>query len=77
MTSIIMDINVKVRRSEEDEMQIDTSGQDICAHPRSNAEQLEILRQALAKIRFGAIQLTVHEGKLVQMDVTEKRRFQN
>jgi len=56
-------------------MQIDTSGQDICAHPRSNAEQLEILRQALAKIRFGAIQLTVHEGKLVQMDVTEKHRF--
>ena len=77
MTSIIMDINVKVRRSEEDEMQIDTSGQDTCAQPRSNAEQLEILRQALAKIRFGAIQLTVHEGKLVQMDVTEKRRFQN
>jgi len=57
-------------------MQIDKSGQDTCGHPRSNAEQLEILRQALAKIRFGAIQLTVHEGKLVQMDVTEKRRFQ-
>jgi len=57
-------------------MQIDKSGQDTCTIPRSNAEQLEILRQALAKIRFGAIQLTVHEGKLVQMDVTEKRRFQ-
>ncbi len=57
-------------------MQIDTSGHDTCANLRSNAEQLEILRQALAKIRFGAIQLTVHEGKLVQMDVTEKRRFQ-
>ena len=57
-------------------MEIDKSGQDTCANPRSNAEQPEILRQALAKIRFGAIQLTVHEGKLVQMDVTEKRRFQ-
>lgn len=72
-----MDINIKVGQSEEDQMQIDTSGQDTCANPRSNAEQLEILRQALAKIRFGAIQLTVHEGKLVQMDVTEKRRFPN
>ena len=39
-------------------MQIDKSGQDTCTIPRSNAEQLEILRQALAKIRFGAIQLT-------------------
>ncbi len=72
-----MGIKSATRQTEEDVMQIDTSGQDICAHPRSNAEQLEILRQALAKIRFGAIQLTVHEGKLVQMDVTEKRRFQN
>jgi hypothetical protein len=30
---------------------------------------------ALAKLRFGAIQLTVHEGKLVQVDVTERKRF--
>lgn len=72
-----MDINSEIEQPEENEMQIDTSGQDTCAHPRSNAGQLEILRQALARMRFGAIQLTVHEGKLVQMDVTEKRRFQN
>ena len=39
------------------------------------ADPLEIVRQSLARIRFGAIQLTVHEGKLVQMDITEKQRF--
>ncbi len=34
------------------------------------------IAEALAALRFGAIQLTVHDGKLVQMDVTERRRFQ-
>lgn len=42
----------------------------------ANNDPLEIVRQSLARIRFGAIQLTVHEGKLVQVDITEKRRFQ-
>lgn len=42
-----------------------------------NGDAMEIIRQSLARIRFGAIQLTVHEGKLVQVDVTEKRRFQS
>jgi len=41
-----------------------------------NSDAIEIIRQSLARIRFGAIQLTVHEGKLVQVDITEKRRFQ-
>ena len=27
------------------------------------------------RLKFGAIQLTVHEGKLVQVDVTERKRF--
>jgi hypothetical protein len=31
--------------------------------------------EALGRLRFGAIQLTVHDGKLVQIDVTERRRF--
>jgi hypothetical protein len=35
----------------------------------------QLVRETLAKLKFGAIQLTVHEGKLVQMEVTEKRRF--
>lgn len=32
---------------------------------------------ALDKLRFGVIQLTVHEGKLVQVDVTERHRYPN
>lgn len=41
----------------------------------ADADPLHFVREALTRIRFGAIQLTVHEGKLVQMEVTEKRRF--
>ena len=36
---------------------------------------LPAISQALARLRFGDIRLTVHEGRLVQMDVTEKTRF--
>ncbi len=36
---------------------------------------LERVAEALARIRFGSINLTVHEGKLVQLDITERTRF--
>lgn len=40
-----------------------------------DADPLQTVRDALSQLRFGAIQLVIHEGKLVQMDITEKRRF--
>lgn len=43
----------------------------------SYPEPIRAVLDALAKLRFGAIQLTVHEGKLVQVDVTERKRFSN
>jgi hypothetical protein len=41
----------------------------------SFSEPVRAVLDALARLRFGAIQLTVHEGKLVQIDVTERKRF--
>ncbi len=38
---------------------------------------IQTVLEALDKLRFGAIQLTVHEGKLVQVDVTERHRYPN
>jgi hypothetical protein len=35
---------------------------------------LQSVLDALGRLKFGAIQLTVHEGKLVQVDVTERQR---
>ncbi|MGN6620012.1 MAG: YezD family protein [Sphingomonas sp.] len=33
------------------------------------------LREALARLRFGTIALTVHDGRVDQLEITEKRRF--
>jgi hypothetical protein len=36
---------------------------------------LKLVIEALGRLRYGAIQLTVHDGRLVQVDVTERSRF--
>lgn len=36
---------------------------------------LQVVADALDHMRYGFIQLTVHDGKLVQLDITERRRF--
>jgi hypothetical protein len=38
---------------------------------------IQTVLDALDKLKFGAIQLTVHEGRLVQVDVTERHRYPN
>ena len=40
-----------------------------------HAASIAAVRQALDNLRFGQIVLTVHEGKVVQLDVTERQRF--
>jgi hypothetical protein len=49
---------------------------------RANAAQhvdtpagLALVQEALERLRYGAIQLTVHDGRLVQIDITERTRF--
>lgn len=39
------------------------------------AGALAAVQEALAKLRYGAIQLTVHDGKVMQIDVTERKRL--
>lgn len=43
-------------------------------HPLLN-EGVQHVIEVLERLRFGVIQLTVHDGKLMQVDVTERRRF--
>ena len=38
-------------------------------------ESIASVREALQGLRYGAISLTVHEGRVVQIDVTEKKRL--
>jgi hypothetical protein len=42
----------------------------------SNLERsLQEVRRALEQMRYGHIAVTVHDGKVVQLDITEKKRF--
>jgi hypothetical protein len=43
--------------------------------PADLPEHLTVVAEALGRLRYGVIQLTVHDGKLMQVDVTERRRF--
>lgn len=38
-------------------------------------EALAVISDALSHLRFGAIQLTVHDGRVMQIDVTERKRL--
>lgn len=38
-------------------------------------DALTLVSEALGRLRYGAIQLTVHDGKVMQIDVTERKRL--
>lgn len=40
-----------------------------------HANALALIGEALDKLKFGAVHLTIHEGRLVQIEVTEKTRL--
>lgn len=39
------------------------------------AESIASVGEALKGLRYGSVLVTVHEGRVVQIDVTEKRRL--
>ncbi|HMN55062.1 MAG TPA: DUF2292 domain-containing protein [Sphingopyxis sp.] len=45
--------------------------------PEPVPRAVQTVLDALEKLKFGAIQLTVHEGRLVQVDITERHRYPN
>lgn len=52
------------------------SSQRITLSPEKTAAlALEAVAEALSRLRYGAIELTVHDGRVVQIDVTERQRF--
>ncbi len=36
---------------------------------------MALIREALAALEFGSIELTVHEGRIVQIDTVRKQRL--
>lgn len=55
----------------------DDSRRTAGADGASQRPAIDQVAEALAQLRYGAIQLTIHDGKLVQLDITERRRFPN
>ncbi len=45
------------------------------SHGASNQATIAAVADALSRLRYGAVHLTVHDGKVVQLDVTERQRF--
>ncbi len=39
------------------------------------AEWLSLIERRINGLRFGAIQIVIHEGKVTQVEITEKTRF--
>ena len=39
------------------------------------ADWLEIVRKNVANLRFGSVQITVHDGRVTQVESIEKTRF--
>ena len=42
---------------------------------RGENPALTAVAQAVERLRFGVVQLTVHDGRVVQLDVTDRQRF--
>jgi hypothetical protein len=45
------------------------------AAPSMGEEAIAVVKEHLQRIGFGSITLTIHDRKIVQLDVTEKRRL--
>lgn len=58
-------------------MPIDDTEAPAASRAGTDPAKWTLIRDALERLRFGSIQLTVHEGKLVQIDVTERTRLPN
>jgi len=43
----------------------------------SEEDWLQIVRQKVGALRFGVVQIIVHEGKVTQIESTEKTRLES
>ena len=40
-----------------------------------SAAAVRAVAEAVDRLRYGVVQLTIHDGRVVQLDVTERQRF--
>jgi hypothetical protein len=44
---------------------------------RASADWLELVREKVQSLRFGVVQIVVHDSKVTQIERTEKTRLQS
>lgn len=54
---------------------MDTNTSDRSAQDGSKADWLEVVLNKLTNLRFGSVQITVHDGHVIQVESIEKTRF--
>ena len=54
---------------------MDTNTSERSAPDGPKADWLEIVRKNVSNLRFGSVQITVHDGRVTQIESTEKTRF--
>ena len=47
------------------------------SNPQSSADWLELVRQKVQSLRFGVVQIIVHDSRVTQIERTEKTRLQS
>jgi len=48
---------------------------EIATSDGQKTDWLEVVRQNVANLRFGSVQITVHDGRVTQIESIEKTRF--
>jgi hypothetical protein len=43
--------------------------------PAQSEEWLEVVKRQVSALRFGSVEITVHEGRVVQVETSTKVRF--
>lgn len=54
---------------------MDTITTERTSQDGTEAEWLEIVRKNVSALRFGSVQITVHDGRVTQVESIEKTRF--
>ena len=42
---------------------------------KTNPNWIDLVHRQVASLQFGVVQITVHEGRVVQVETTERLRF--
>jgi hypothetical protein len=54
----------------------ETSAADESAAPLAGEGWIELVRRQVASLRFGVVQITVHDARVIQIEKTERVRLE-